>query len=189
MSNSVLSGFLFAAILLLVNLATTIFYIIVLRDKSRMKTFFDLPVLLQKSFVILFVGPLVLSPFIPQFRLDMPLSFAVPIGAILIAEGFLMILFSFLKIGVVPSLRKATGLMTSGTYGVVRHPIYSGTLSVFLGLAVSLNALVSLFYFPISVLLYYLMTVYEEKGLLEAYPNEYRLYQTRVRGRIIPFVL
>lgn len=179
----------FALILLLVNLLTTVFYIIVLKDGSRTKAFFELPVLLQKSFVILFVGPLFVSPFVPQFRLHMSSLFAISIGAVLIAEGFCMILFSFLKIGVIPSLRKSTGLITSGTYGIVRHPIYSGTLSIYLGLALSLNALVSLCYFPVSVFLYYLTTVYEERGLVAAYPEEYPSYQTRVKGRIVPSVL
>lgn len=183
------SGFLILLILFLINLLTTVFYIIALKDESLMKVFFKLPFLLQKSFVILFVGPLVLSPFLPQLRLKLPLSLVIPIGAVLIIEGFIMILLSFTKIGVVPGMRKATGLITSGVYGVVRHPIYSGTLSIFLGLCLSMNALVSLSYFPISVFLYYLMTVYEEKGLVEAYPTEYPLYQTRVRGRIIPFFL
>jgi hypothetical protein len=57
---SVFSGFLSALIALLVNLAATMLYIIVLRDKARLQAFFRLPTVLQKSVVILFVGPLVI---------------------------------------------------------------------------------------------------------------------------------
>lgn len=176
-------------VVLLVNLLATIFYIFVLKDKERLGKFFALPILLQKSFVVLFVGPLVVSPFVPQLKVDMSPVFTVPVGAVLFAEGLLMIPFSFLKIGVVPSLRKASGLLTSGPYGVVRHPIYSGTLSIVLGLALWRNALISLSYFPLLVFLYYLTTAYEEKDLVHAYPDEYPAYQRRVKRRIIPFVL
>jgi len=154
-----------------------------------MTTFFTLPVVWQKLFVVLFVGPLVLSPFLPQVALNIHSSFTIPIGAVLIAAGVLMILLSFFKIGVVPSIKKDGLLITSGTYALVRHPIYSGTLSGFIGLAVLLNALVPLLYFPISVFLYYVMTIYEEKGLVEMYPDQYPLYKTRVRKRIIPYLL
>lgn len=184
-----LADFSVPVAVLSVNLLASLLYLTVLRDKERTRTFFTLPVIVQKSFVILFVGPLFISPFLSQPTLPLPPGITVPLGIVLTLEGICMILFSFLTIGLIPSVRKATGLVTSGAYSIVRHPIYSGTLSCFLGLGLLMNAMVSLLYLPVSVCLYYLMTVYEEMGLKEAYPDEYPVYQRKVRARIIPWVL
>ena len=97
-------------------------------------------------------------------------------------------MLSFLKIGAVPSITKA-GLKTSGVYRMVRHPIYSGTLIVFAGLNLYNSSAIPLFYFPVSLLLYYLMTYFEEKDLLKIYGEEYINYRGIVKFRLIPFII
>jgi protein-S-isoprenylcysteine O-methyltransferase Ste14 len=59
----------------------------------------------------------------------------------------------------------------------------------FFGLILLFKAYISLLYFPVSILLYYIMTVAEEKGLVKEYGEHYREYQKKVRKRIIPFIL
>lgn len=113
----------------------------------------------------------------------------IPVSLLLIIGGFVFIGLAFLKIGAIPSLKEKSNLITQGVYRIVRHPIYCGTLIIFLGLIIWTNAFISLLYFPISVLLYFIMTVYEEKSLIREYGQEYMDYQKQVRKRIIPFVL
>jgi protein-S-isoprenylcysteine O-methyltransferase Ste14 len=96
---------------------------------------------------------------------------------------------AFLKIGAVPSLRERSALITTGVYGLVRHPIYAGTILTFLGVILFFEAMIPLLYFPISVGLYFIMTVYEEKSLMAEYGREYNEYQKKVRKRIIPYFL
>jgi protein-S-isoprenylcysteine O-methyltransferase Ste14 len=78
------------------------------------------------------------------------------------------------------------GLVTSGPFAVVRHPIYTGGLAFFVGY--SLYASV-----PALVLMLLLAVLWagkirvEERLLLEAYSG-YAAYQKAVRRRLIPFV-
>lgn len=182
-------SFLLAVFVLLINFCTTLVYLYFLSDNHRKTAFFSLPVIVQKLFVFLFIMPLLISPMIQQARIQIQLDYIVyPIGMFLVLSGFLIIIAAFFKIGIIPSLRKKSVLMKKGIYGIVRHPIYSGTLITFFGIVIIFYALVSLIYFPISVILYNLMIRYEEKALIEEYGEEYTEYKKQVTKKIIPFV-
>ncbi len=177
-------------LVLSINLVATFIYLFFLSDENRKKVFFSLPMLLQKAFVAFFVGPLFISPFMPQSRFPMlPEAVNMTLSLLLVFIGIAFILGAFFKIGPVPSLKAKTNLVTQGVYGIVRHPIYAGTILTFLGLILLKNALVSLFYFPVSIGLYFLMTIFEERSLINEYGQEYKDYQLDVRKRIIPFVI
>lgn len=179
--------YLLVSFILVINLIATFIYLVFLSNESRKR----MPVLLQKLLVVLFVGPLFIAPFLPQVRINFAIYdfIKIPVSLLLIVGGLIFIGFAFLKIGAIPSLKAKSSLITQGVYRIVRHPIYCGTLITFLGLILWTNTFVSLFYFPISILLYFIMTVYEEKSLIGEYGQEYIDYQKRVRKRIIPFVL
>lgn len=78
-------------------------------------------------------------------------------------------------------------LIDSGLYGIVRHPMYSATLLLFLSMPLVLGSLpafaVMLGYIPILVL----RIRNEEKVLAEGLEG-YRAYQERVRFRLVPGV-
>jgi protein-S-isoprenylcysteine O-methyltransferase Ste14 len=80
-----------------------------------------------------------------------------------------------------------TELVTTGPYAYVRHPIYGGMLLAILGSAIaqSLLWLVPLvIYGP-----YFIRSArYEEKFLIEHFPELYRSYMTRTK-MLLPFVL
>lgn len=173
------------------NLLATIIYLFFLSSEARKSRFFQAPVWVQKLFVLLFVGPLFGSPILPQASIPTADFGGVRlwVGVIFAALGCIFILGSFLKIGVVPSLRKRSGLITQGVYGIVRHPIYAGTIFAFLGLNLIFNAFISLLYLPVSIALYFIMTVHEEKSLVHEYGQEYLDYRSDVPKRIIPFVM
>jgi protein-S-isoprenylcysteine O-methyltransferase Ste14 len=178
-------------LILCINFIATMNYLFFLSNEARKKRFFGIPVLLQKSVVLLFVGPLFIWPFFAQPRINFLGAdwIKIPLSFLFILGGLTVIMLAFLKIGVVPSLREKSVLITAGVYRLVRHPIYFGTVLAFLGVILFSEAAVSLLYFPVSVGLYYFMTVYEEKSLVAEYGQEYIEYQQKVRKRIIPYVL
>jgi protein-S-isoprenylcysteine O-methyltransferase Ste14 len=150
--------------------------------------FLEMPVFFQKLFVFVIVGPLFIAPVIPQSRFNISNVISIPIGILLFVVGWIIIIFAFFKIGVIPSLRKKSNLITSGIYSVIRHPIYSGTLISVLGWTILFKSIISMIYFPLLCLLYIAATVLEEKGLIEEYDGEYMDYKKKVTKRLIPFI-
>jgi len=77
--------------------------------------------------------------------------------------------------------RQQNRLATTGLYGLVRHPQYTG---LFLGLfgegVVHWPTLFSVGLFPVIVLVYGLLARSEEKKVTEQFGDEYRAYQRRV---------
>jgi len=133
------------------------------------------------------VLPLFIAPFLAKSIFYDAYVIKI-IGVGLSVTGILFILFSFLKIGVFPGISESD-LITTGIYKIVRHPIYSGTLMLFLGLILFNSSVLPLLYFPVSVLLYYLMTYFEEKDLMRIFGRNYILYKQKVKYRILPFIL
>mgnify|MGYP003681899484 CR=1 FL=1 len=100
-------------------------------------------------------------------------------------------ILAFRQIGIIPSLipkEKKGNLLTTGIYGVVRHPIYSGVIFLALGLALTFRGIYSLIYVPVIAVLYTIMTALEEKELVEDYGEEYIEYKRKGHWRIIPRV-
>ena len=150
--------------------------------------FLKMPLFFQKLFVFIIVGPLFIAPVIPQSRFNISNIFSIPIGITLFILGWIIIIFAFFKIGVIPSLRKKSNLITSGIYSIIRHPIYSGTLISVLGWNILFKSIISMIYFPLLCLLYIVATIREEKGLMEDYGDEYLNYKKKVTKRLIPFI-
>ena len=86
-------------------------------------------------------------------------------------------------------IKSKSGLSTTGMYAIIRHPIYSGTIILYFGLVLFQESIIPLMYFPISIVLYFLMTVFEEKDLIRSFGDEYIEYKKKVKKRIIPYVL
>jgi len=80
------------------------------------------------------------------------------------------------------------GLVRTGLYGQVRHPMYTGLLATMAGFSVwtgSLNRIL------LTVLLYLAIEVkseYEEGELVKAYPD-YEEYRKEVTGKFVPMAL
>lgn len=78
-------------------------------------------------------------------------------------------------------------VVDTGLYGVVRHPMYSATLILFLSapviLASAWSFFIMLLYVPIIV-----MRIKNEESVLEQQLNGYREYKHRVRWRLIPWI-
>jgi protein-S-isoprenylcysteine O-methyltransferase Ste14 len=180
----------FTSVLLLsINLLTTLSYFIVYSNNGYKKAFAKLPMLLQKIYVAFFVLPLFLAPFFGVSKFA-PASLPFIIGGSSIALiGFLLIILSFLKIGVVPSIKHDGKLSTTGVYKIVRHPIYFGTIVTQLGLSLANQSVITLLYLPISTFLYYVMATIEERDLVDSFGDEYKSFQKNTKGKVIPLIL
>jgi methanethiol S-methyltransferase len=73
-----------------------------------------------------------------------------------------------------------------GPYRLVRHPIYFGWALMTFGTPLMTGT--RLCFAVISTLYLALAIPFEERSLIEAFGDEYRAYQTRVRWRMIPGV-
>ncbi|MCB0115372.1 MAG: isoprenylcysteine carboxylmethyltransferase family protein [Caldilineaceae bacterium] len=79
-------------------------------------------------------------------------------------------------------------LVTSGIYGVVRHPIYSSYLLIFGGYCVLLQSWPAILLLIIACLIWFGSRIQlEERMLTEEFGEAYRAYQTQTK-RLIPYV-
>lgn len=78
-------------------------------------------------------------------------------------------------------------LIDSGLYGIVRHPMYTATILMFMAIPLVLGSFWVLFVFAIYPILMVLRIQNEEQVLakgLAGYPE----YQKRVKWRLVPFI-
>ena len=78
-------------------------------------------------------------------------------------------------------------VITTGLYGIVRHPMYSATLFLFLSMPLILGYLLSFLIFLVYPFLIAGRIRHEEQ-FLEKELEGYREYQTHVKYRLIPFI-
>lgn len=78
-------------------------------------------------------------------------------------------------------------VIDSGLYGIVRHPMYSVTIILFLSMPLVLGSVISFFVFltyPIIIA----MRIKNEETVLEENLDGYTAYQKKVKYKIIPFI-
>ena len=111
------------------------------------------------------------------------------IGAVLAVAGIAFAVWAARSLGrsLTPFPKPlGTGLVTSGPFAVVRHPIYTGGLAFFGGYALFASVPALILTAVLGVLWVGKMRV--EERLLGAAYDGYAEYCLRVRRRLIPFV-
>ena len=78
-------------------------------------------------------------------------------------------------------------LINTGLYGIVRHPMYTATLLMFLSIPLILGSWWALLIFAIYPILI-IVRIQNEEKVLTAELKGYTHYQTQVRWRLIPWV-
>ena len=78
-------------------------------------------------------------------------------------------------------------VVDTGLYGIVRHPMYSASVLLFLAMPLILGSLYAFFVFLLYPILIAFRILSEER-LLEKELDGYKEYKTRVKYRLIPFV-
>ena len=84
-------------------------------------------------------------------------------------------------------VEKEQYVIDKGLYSIVRHPMYSASIIMFLSIPLILGSLISFFVFMIYPLLIVFRIINEEK-LLESELIGYVEYKTKVKYRLIPFI-
>lgn len=82
---------------------------------------------------------------------------------------------------------EARGLVRSGPYSIVRHPLYLGELTVIFGAMLPVISPVGLTVWLLAAGLQIWRTVHEERALRRAFPQEYAEYAAQT-DRLIPLV-
>lgn len=112
------------------------------------------------------------------------------VAVIALMIGLSVTLFGIVSLGISltanPVPKEQAVLRTQGMYALVRHPIYLGLLVVGFGLTVPSGSIFTAIVYIVFVLLLTYKARFEERMLLEKYPD-YRDYATKV-GRIFPLI-
>ncbi len=89
--------------------------------------------------------------------------------------------------GMPMTLKDEPELVTSGPYGLVRHPIYTGILTAVVGTALVIDLIVLIVAVILGAYFVYSARV-EEKNMIAAFPAAYPAYRARTK-MLIPLVL
>lgn len=99
--------------------------------------------------------------------------------------GFPILIISgiFAKYGlgiIFGEVRKKPEIIEKGVFKIVRHPIYLGSILLYLGLTILTCSIASAVVWIIIVIFYYYISRYEEKLLLKKFGADYKSYMERV---------
>ena len=114
------------------------------------------------------------------------------IGAVVNLAGLLFTVWARIHLGrnwsATVTLKEEHELVTSGPYGIVRHPIYTGLLLGAVGLAIARGEWRSILGVVIMALAFWRKLRIEERWMLEQFGEAYRSYRQRVAA-LIPRVI
>jgi protein-S-isoprenylcysteine O-methyltransferase Ste14 len=196
-----MEGWIFSIVFFLLSYATVLYLYV--KDPALLNERFGPPVQKgQKSWdkILLFLffpGFLVWFVIMPldarRFRWspEFPLWIKI-VGALLFVLAFI-VLFSALKENTfaapVVKMQKERGqkVISTGLYGIVRHPMYSGGGLLFIGGALLLGSVYGLVLGLLIILLLVVRSMGEEE-MLRKELDGYDEYMKRVKWRLIPYV-
>ncbi|MBE2269896.1 MAG: isoprenylcysteine carboxylmethyltransferase family protein [Anaerolinea sp.] len=127
------------------------------------------------------------------------LLLAFPVGGGAVAAGFIVVIAAFLLIAlgilehmlrnaaipnITPTPNQNVGLVDTGVYKYIRHPIYSGVIAGTFGAALAHGHIVPLLFALVFVGFFSTKARFEESMLRRIYP-QYAEYMTRT-GRFVP---
>ena len=115
------------------------------------------------------------ADYLPRYTRLTFLVFSFAIAVFLFKSGHV----------VVSHKRRPSGLVSTGAFRYVRHPVYLGCLLFYLGLAVSTASLISLVLWVMICIFYNYLASYEEKLLESKFGENYRTYKENT-GKWLP---
>ena len=148
----------------------------------------------QKSVVamsgIMFIAAFVVAGFNYRYAWIVMPSWAVWSAAVLFLLSYLMyaeVLRENAYLSRTIEVQEGQKVIDTGLYGIVRHPMYSATILLFLSMPLVLGSLPSLVIMLVYIPLIVKRIRNEEKVLVEGLEG-YEAYCCRVKYRLLPFV-
>ena len=112
-----------------------------------------------------------ISEYIPLYA-KIPLSVILLVSAGYLARTGLKIVFG--------EIREEPSVIRKGVFGIVRHPIYLGSILFYLGLLVLTFSIIAIAIWILIVAFYCCISKHEEKLLLEKFSKDYEEYKKEV---------
>ena len=128
----------------------------------------------------------ILDSFVLNLSTFLANSIPLVIRLIFLATALLAAFFLF-KSGHVAVIgeQRPSRIISTGAFGYVRHPLYLGSILVYLGLTVSTASLLCLSLLVVIVLFYNYIADYEEKLMEAKFGQDYIAYREKT-GKWIP---
>ena len=139
---------------------------------------------------IAFIALVVLSPLDVRFSLSsVPWYISVLGDALIIVSFYVFYLVSKVNTYAAANVRVEEGqkVISTGAYGLVRHPMYFGALFLAVGTPLALGSWWTLLLIPLFLPILYFRIANEEKVLLRDLQG-YEEYRSKVRYRLIPYI-
>lgn len=148
----------------------------------------------QKRIVSLGTLPFVIGMLLPGFDRRWGWS-SVPTWLVIIADvmvvlGYLVFVRVMMEnryLSRVVEVDRGQRIITTGPYAVVRHPMYSGTILLYIFTPLALGSYWALIPFALTLVVFPVRILNEEKLLLRELPG-YKEYMEKTRFRLIPGV-
>jgi protein-S-isoprenylcysteine O-methyltransferase Ste14 len=113
-------------------------------------------------------------------------------GAVLCVSGLVFAVWARVILGGnwsgVITLKEGHELIERGPYRIVRHPIYTGILTMFAGTAIAIGYFGGFIGLLLLFVSFWMKLKREEDLMLRHFPDKYSAYQRRAK-RIIPFLV
>ena len=183
--NNLLNNPLFWIAIYLVGYTITI--IILSLQKILTKIESKIPKLLIRVFLLLtFILPVIGLPLAEGPKMAISTPIALVVGAIILAINFYIKALAQRKLGLLPALKGKGKLVTTGIYGIVRHPMYLSNGLLAIGMTILFRSIYALLFSFLYFLFFLPLIYFEERDLLQKYGDEYKEYKKKVPWKLIP---
>lgn len=146
--------------------------------------------LVQKLSGLMFIAGFVLSGLGYRFSWYSLPSWVVIVGAVLFVVAYVLyaeVLRENAYLSRTIQVQEGQKVVDTGLYGVVRHPMYSATVLLFLAMPLVLGSLYAFLVFLVYPFIIGFRIKYEEE-FLEKELVGYAEYKSKVKYRLIPFI-
>src|SRR5437870_13672734 len=113
-------------------------------------------------------------------------------GVVLCIAGLIFCIWARFTLGRnwsgVVTLKGGHELIMRGPYAVVRHPIYTGLLTIFVATVIVVGHVAGIIALPFVFVSIWIKLRHEEKLMLQKFPDQYTAYQRRAK-RLISSIL
>jgi len=146
--------------------------------------------LIQLLASLIFVGVLVLPSLDHRFSWSTVPIYVVVTGDLLVASGFFVIFLVFKEntfTGATIEVAAEQRVISTGLYAMVRHPMYSGSLVMFLGIPLALGSWWGLL-MSLAMTAIIAWRLFHEERFLVRNLKGYQEYRQKVRYRLLPLL-